>query len=112
MAASAVTLTRPAQAALLPALVDTPAQLTAANVVTGWVDNVTLLAGPALAGVALAVASPGWALVLFAGIVAVSAVVVAPVHGVVLSAHDLAPVDAEQPKPVQQARPAAVNIAA
>ncbi|MGZ4170923.1 MAG: cyclic nucleotide-binding domain-containing protein [Solirubrobacteraceae bacterium] len=82
VAASAVTLTRPAQAALLPALVDTPAQLTAANVVTGWVDNLTLLAGPALASVALAIATPGWAVVLFAGVVAVSAVVVAPLRRV------------------------------
>ena len=82
VAACAVTLTRPAHAALLPALVDTPAQLTAANVVTGWVDTVTLLAGPALASIALAIAAPGWALVLFAGVVAVSAVVVAPLRGV------------------------------
>jgi MFS family permease len=82
VAASAVTLTRPAQAALLPALVDTPAQLTAANVVTGWVDNVTLLAGPALASVLLAIAAPGWALLVFTAVVAVSAVVVAPLRRV------------------------------
>jgi MFS family permease len=80
VAACAVTLTRPAQAALLPALVDTPAQLTAANVVTGWVDTVTLLAGPALASVALAIAAPGWALVLFAGVVALAAGIVAPLR--------------------------------
>ncbi len=82
VAACAVTLTRPAQAALLPVLVDTPAQLTAANVVTGWVDNVTLLVGPALASVALAIAAPGWALIVFAGVVAVSAVVVTPLRRV------------------------------
>jgi MFS family permease len=82
VAACAVTLTHPAQAALLPALVDTPAQLTAANVVTSWVDNVTLLAGPALASVLLAIATPGWALLVFAGVVAVSAVVVTPLRRV------------------------------
>ncbi len=81
VAAAAVTLTRPAQSALLPALVRTPAQLTAANVVSGWADNVTLLAGPAMASVMLAIAGPGWALVVFAGVVAGSAVVVAPLHG-------------------------------
>ncbi len=80
VAACAVTLTRPAQAALLPALVDTPGQLTAANVVTGWVDNMTLLAGPALASVALAIATPGSAMIVFAGVVAVSAVVVTPLR--------------------------------
>lgn len=78
VAASAVTLTRPAQAALLPALVETPAQLTAANVVSGWVENMTLLVGPAVASVALAIAEPGWTLVLFAGVVAGSALIVAP----------------------------------
>ncbi|HTU97094.1 MAG TPA: cyclic nucleotide-binding domain-containing protein [Solirubrobacteraceae bacterium] len=80
VAACAVTLTRPAQAALLPALVQTPAQLTAANVVTGWVDNLTLLAGPAVASVALATAGPGWALVLFAAVVTGSALAVAPLY--------------------------------
>ncbi len=80
VAASAVTLTRPAQGALLPALVQTPAQLTAANVVSGWVDNVTLLAGPAIASVMLVVGGPGWALALFAAIVACSAAIVAPLR--------------------------------
>jgi hypothetical protein len=80
VAACAVTLTRPAQAALLPALVQTPAQLTAANVVSGWVDNATLLAGPAIASVALAIAGPGWALIVFASVVTTSAFVVAPLR--------------------------------
>jgi MFS family permease len=80
VAACAVTVTRPAQSALLPTLVDTPAQLTAANVLTGWVDNVTLLVGPALASVALALTAPGWALIVFAGVVAASAVIVTPLR--------------------------------
>ncbi|HTU28899.1 MAG TPA: cyclic nucleotide-binding domain-containing protein [Solirubrobacteraceae bacterium] len=82
VAACAVTLTRPAHSALLPALVDTPAQLTAVNVVTGWVENVTLLVGPALASVALGIASAGWALVLFGCVVAGSALIVAPLRHV------------------------------
>ena len=77
---SAVTLTHPAQAALLPALVETPAQLTAANVVSGWLDNLTLLVGPAIASLLLATTAPGWALVAFATIVAGSAALVAPLR--------------------------------
>ncbi len=80
VAACAVTLTRPAHSALLPALVDTPAQLTAVNVVTGWVENLTLLVGPALASVALGIASAGWALIVFGCVVAGSALIVAPLR--------------------------------
>ncbi|MGZ4299670.1 MAG: hypothetical protein ACXVVK_21760, partial [Solirubrobacteraceae bacterium] len=78
LATSAVALTRPAQAALLPALVETPAQLTATNVVAGWVDNVSVLAGPALASVLLAALAAGWALAVFAVLVIGSAAVDAP----------------------------------
>jgi hypothetical protein len=81
VAASAVTLTRPAQGALLPSLVDSPAELTAANVVSGWVESVSLLVGPALAGAVIALAGPGAALAAFAGAVFGSAVLVAPLSG-------------------------------
>jgi hypothetical protein len=81
VAASAVTLTRPAQGALLPSLVDSPAELTAANVVSGWVESVSLLVGPALAGAVIALAGPGAALAAFAGAVLGSAVLVAPLYG-------------------------------
>ena len=80
VAASAVTLTRPAQCALLPALVETPGQLTAANAVLGWVENVGLLAGPAIASVMLTTAGSGAAFTLFALVVASSAIAVVPLH--------------------------------
>ena len=80
IAASAVTVTRPAQAALLPALVDTPAQLTAANVLSGWVESVALLAGPAIASVMLALGGPAAPLALFAIVVSGSAGLVLPLR--------------------------------
>jgi MFS family permease len=43
-----------ASAALLPKLANTPVELTAANAVSGIIDNVGFFAGPALAGVVLA----------------------------------------------------------
>lgn len=77
-AASAITFTRPAHGAVLPALVDDPAELTAANAVTGWADGASLFLGPALAGVCMALSGPGAAFALFALAAAVAAVLVAP----------------------------------
>ena len=48
----------PAQAALLPSLVETPDELTAANLVGNTISSVGMFAGPALGGILLAVSSP------------------------------------------------------
>ena len=66
LAAGAVTLTRPAQGALLPVLVRTPDELTAADVVWGWVESVSLMIGPALAGLLITIDGSGLALAVFA----------------------------------------------
>jgi MFS family permease len=48
----------PAQAALMPSLVDTPDELTAANLVGNTISSVAMFAGPALGGILLALSGP------------------------------------------------------
>jgi MFS family permease len=48
----------PAEAALMPSLVDSPDELTAANVVGNTISSVGMFAGPALGGVLLALSGP------------------------------------------------------
>ena len=52
------TVFRPAQAALLPALVRTPTELTAANVASSTLESIGTFLGPALGGLLLAVSNP------------------------------------------------------
>ncbi|MDQ3612620.1 MAG: MFS transporter, partial [Actinomycetota bacterium] len=56
--AVAVVVFRTAQSAVLPELVDDPTDLTAANVLSSAVESVGLFAGPALAGLLLALQGP------------------------------------------------------
>ena len=59
VAATAVTTTRPAQSALIPSVAATPDQLTAANVVAGWMEAAGVAAAGLLAGVLISLAGVG-----------------------------------------------------
>ena len=75
-AATAVTLTRPAQAVILPTITHSPADLTAANAVSGIAEGIGLFLGPLLAGVLLGRSEPGDVFAAFAGLSAVNAILV------------------------------------
>ena len=65
---------RPLQAAVLPWLVRTPAELAASNAVTAMMENSGALIGPLLAGGLLAVATPAAAMTAAAGCLAAATV--------------------------------------
>lgn len=65
---------RPLQAAVLPWLVRTPAELAASNAVTAVMENSGALAGPLLAGGLLAVVAPAAAMAAAAGCLAAATV--------------------------------------
>ena len=73
-------LFRPAQAALLPSLAQTPAELTAANVTSTAIESVGSFLGPALGGLLLAVTSTGAVFAADAGALVWSAVLVAQIR--------------------------------
>ena len=81
LTALSLTVTRPPQAAVLPAIVRSADELTAANVMGGWTDGAAALVGPGLAGVLLAWHGPGLAIAATATMSAAAAFLVAGVTG-------------------------------
>ena len=77
VAATAVTATRPAQSALIPSVASTPDQLTAANVVVGWLDAAGLAGAGLLAGVLISLAGVGSVFAVCAGLGLVAALLTA-----------------------------------
>ncbi len=77
----AYTVTRPTQSAFTPSLARTPEELTATNVVSGWIESASIFAGPLLTGLVLAIGSEGAAFAIVAGAALIGAVLMAPLRG-------------------------------
>ena len=56
--ATVITISRPVQASLLPEIVATPDELTAANVASGMIEGAGALLGPILAGILVSIGGP------------------------------------------------------
>jgi MFS family permease len=67
-ASTAVTVTRPAQSALIPSVAATPDQLTAANVVAGWLEAAAVALAGLLAGVLISLAGVASVFAVCAGL--------------------------------------------
>jgi MFS family permease len=76
-----MTAPRPAQSALLPGIVRKPIELTAANVISSWAENGSVLIAPAIAGFLLGVGGPELALAFIALLAFAAAILVLPIPG-------------------------------
>jgi hypothetical protein len=72
---------KPSHATLLPGIVHTPDELTAANVMGGWADGAANLVGPGLAGITYATGGASLALGVMAALTFVSAAMTVRVKG-------------------------------
>jgi MFS family permease len=77
VASISITFTRPAQNSLLPALTPTPAELTAANVVSGVVEGAGKMLGPIIAGILLGTSGSAAVFAVFAVLALLGALLVA-----------------------------------
>ena len=98
VASTAVTATRPAQSALIPSLAATPDQLTAANVVAGWLEAAGAAAAGLLVGVLISLAGVGSVFAVCAGLGLAAALLVAGLRAPSLAAAG-ADADAEAGRP-------------
>lgn len=80
LGACAISITRPAQAAAMAALVETPDELTAGTALASWIEGASALVGPAAAGALIALDGPGLAFGAYAGVVGLGAVLVAAIR--------------------------------
>ncbi len=85
VASATLTFMRPAHNSLLPALTESPGQLTAANVVTGIAEGAGVMIGPLVGGVLIAWSGPGLVFVVFASLMLGAALLVRRLHADVVA---------------------------
>jgi predicted MFS family arabinose efflux permease len=88
VASAAITITRPAQAVIVPSLARSAEELTATNVVSSWVENGGVLLASILAGVLLTESGVAAVFGLMAAVALVSALLVTGVGGAKPAAPD------------------------
>jgi len=106
VASTAVTTTRPAQSALIPSVAATPDQLTAANVVAGWLEAAAVAAAGLLAGVLISSAGVASVFAVCAGFGLVAALLVTRLRVAGLAAPGSADGPADEPVPPEGTAPA------
>jgi MFS family permease len=89
LTAMLLTVTHPAHAVASTGLARTTEQLVTLNAVSNWVLSIGLVVAPAVAGVLLAVSSPGFVYAAGAGCLAVAAALVLPLGRLVPSLSDV-----------------------
>jgi MFS family permease len=97
----AMSVPRPAESALLPAIVRTPDELTAAHVASSWMENASIMIAPALTGLLIGIGGPALALAALAALGFAGAALISPMPG---PAPAPAEADAEIPSIVAEVR--------
>ena len=82
-ATASFTLTRPLHSSFAPALARSPEQLTATNVMSGWIVGLSVFVAPAVAGVLLEISTSGVVFLVMGCACAVGAMIVAPLRDLV-----------------------------
>jgi MFS family permease len=77
----AVTVTRPTQAVIVPSLVREVDELTAVNVVSGWIESLSVFVAPVVTGALIAVSGPAAVFAVMAAVMAGATVLVADLSG-------------------------------
>jgi MFS family permease len=88
VAATAVVATRPAHAVLVPSLVHSAGQLSAMNVVIGWVESVGVAVAGGMTGALLTIGSAGIVFAVCSGFAIIATLLVASLRGFPLGVDD------------------------